>query len=162
MRGLVPFSRAPRRGAGAIVLALALLGVLVAAATSFLLLTAVRGKQSAYERNAIQALYAAEAGIETTLALLARGEDLPGTLRGECGNATWEASAESAARDVTVTATGAVEPTIGPVVQRRLIVSARRAGAGYEVRDWRRVPVEALPQRPTAEPASPTSRTGEW
>ena len=143
--------RAPRRGAAAIGLSLALLAVLVGATTSFLLIVAVRAKQSAYERNAIQALYGAEAGVETTLAMLAAHEELPDILRGTCGDATWEAAAEQLGRTVRVTATGAIRAKVGPVIQRKIVVEALPTRAGYRMVSWTRVPSEPPPQRDPTE-----------
>ena len=129
------------------------MAVLVGAATSFLLIVAVRAKQSAYERNAIQALYGAEAGVETTLAMLAARQDLPDVLRGECGDATWEASAQKQGRAVRVTATGAIQAKVGPVVQRKVVVEAVATGGGYRVAEWKRVPAEpSVHERPPQKP----------
>ena len=127
-----------RRGAALIGFAVAAAGLLAASATSFLLVVATQGKQSAYERHAIQALYAAEAGVETALALRNAGGTVAEGLHGTCGDATWELGV---AVGRTLEVTGTVKPRLGAVVQRRVRVTLAERGGRVCVASWERVPV---------------------
>jgi len=125
-----------------ILFTLVLLMLIVAGSTSFLLLTAVHARQSGYERNAIQALYAAEAGVDVALAAAARGET-PETLSGECGDGRWSAGIRHDRGRVAVTSVGHVEPTVGATVARKVLVEARREGGHWRVLRWQRLPISA-------------------
>lgn len=165
----------PRRGAAALLLALALVGVLTAAASTFMLLVAVRGKQSLYERNAIQATYAAEAGVETALALLAQRKAATPRLAGWCSDASWAVTWQQRGGDLRLEAVGTVRPHVGPPVQRKVVVAAQRNGPGrrdsraWVVRRWSRAPVPptgaptgAPKGAPPLQPLRPSARRGEW
>ncbi len=146
-----------RRGAATILLTVVLLVLIAAGTSSYLLLVATRARQSAYERNAIQALYAAEAGVEVALATLA-GSDGARELEGSCGNGRWAARALVDGRRAGIESVGHVTPRLGAPVARRLIVAARRSGDRWRVETWRRVPLTAA-QTPREKP-SPALREG--
>ncbi len=146
-----------RRGAATILLTVVLLVLIAAGTSSYLLLVATRARQSAYERDAIQALYAAEAGIEVALAALP-GSDSAREFEGSCGNGRWAARALVGGRRASIESVGHVTPRVGAPVARKLIVAARRSGDRWRIENWRRVPVTAA-ETPRQNPA-PALREG--
>lgn len=123
----------PFRGAIFILAALALVGVLVALSSTFLLTVAMRGRQAAYERHAVQATYAAEAGVEAALALLAEGHRPADAVTGDCGDGRFACTVHEQGRDLRLTSTGLVARPAGQAVYRRVVVTARREGPRVRV-----------------------------
>lgn len=150
----------PRRGAAAFALSLALMILLVAALTSFLMLVAARAGQSAYERNSQQALYAAEAGVEASLATLAAGRPVPDPLKGQCGQATWQATVEPSGDKVRIDSVGVFRGKIGRPAYRQVRVRARRADGGFHILHWQRVPCAPPDDLQPELAPSPPSRRG--
>jgi len=149
------YPKAPRRGAALIGVTIALSAILAASGTSFLCAVVMRGKQSAYERDAIQALYAAEAGVATAVAILNSGGEVKRGLRGECGDATWEYTGGTPGSYEGMQFCGTAAPRIGEPVARTLRVTLQRRGGQFGVARWERVPVDAPPKAPpVAAPAN--------
>ena len=150
-----------RRGAAVIGVTIALATLLAASGMSFLMAVVMRGKQSAYERDAIQALYAAEAGVATTIALLNGGAQVRAGLRGDCGDATWAYTGRQPGGLQGMEFTGTARQRIGAPVERRVSVTLQRLKGGYRVARWELVPVPAPADSAQQRPPLLQPGTGE-